>query len=396
MKLLVVSSRWPFSNKEAFLRPELSELARHFDAITVAPVHSPSGERQETPDGIDVLEWPLVSTALFVRAMRAVAARPVTVARTLFALARPAQRGAAKNACAALKGVALGQWAIEHQVDHIHAYWMSVPATVAMIAAGVAKISWSATAHRWDIYEQNAFDQKARSVSFVRTISARGSEDLRKLSPHLSERIVQVPIGTTVPERPVPVTSNREAFHVVCPASLVEVKGHEDLIEALALLRARGVPITCTFAGDGPLRAALAEKISNLALGSAVEFAGFVPQAQLLEWYCRGRVSAVVLASRENGHVMEGIPSALVEAMAYGIPVVATRSGSVGELVDERCGHIVPPQDPKALAEALFDVFQNDFEAHARAAAAYARVAAVHDVRRQMKQLSDKITTGIG
>ena len=307
------------------------------------------------------------------------------------ALARSRDPGHAKNALVALKGLALAHWSLENQIGHIHAYWLSSPATVAMIAGEVASIPWSATAHRWDIYERNALDLKARSAAFVRTISARGTRDLRERSPALGERIVQMPLGAVVPQRSSRRTPVSRAFHIVCPAALVAVKGHETLLEAVWQLRERGVPLLCTIAGEGPLRGALEQRIADRALGSSVRLAGFIPQERLHAWYRHGRVNVVVLASHEDVRAMEGIPSALVEAMAYGVPVVATSSGSVGELVDDRCGRIVPPGDPAALADAIFDVYRHPFEAFSRAANAYARVAAAHDVRRQMDALSERI-----
>ena len=391
MRLAVVSSRCPFGNKEPYLRTELRELARYFDRITLVPARPPRGNRQELPGHVDVLAWPLFSMELLIRAGRMLRSRPRSVARAILALARSKDPGRAKNAMVALKGLALAQWSLENGVGHIHAYWLSAPATVAMIAGEVAGIPWSATAHRWDIYERNALDLKAETAEFVRTISARGTSDLRKRSPSLRDRIVQMPLGAVVPSAPPQRARHSGAFRIVCPAALVAVKGHEDLIEAVASIRERGVPVVCTIAGEGPLRDDLLRLVKRRDLESAVQLAGFVPQERLHEWYCRGQVDAVVLASREDERAMEGIPSALVEAMAYGVPVVSTGSGSVGELLDEGCGHVVAPGDTAALADAILDVYRRPFEASARAAAAYARVAARHDVRQQMRVLSERI-----
>jgi colanic acid/amylovoran biosynthesis glycosyltransferase len=393
MRLVIVSSHWPFGNKEQFLQPELAEIAQHFQCVTVLPVHTPRGNATTLPDHAEVLAWPLLSVEILVRAWRSILMHPARVARTLTALMRSRQRGRVKNLSVVLKGLALAQWAVEHGIDHIHAYWLSTPASVAMIAGEVASIPWSATAHRWDIYERNALDVKARSVRFVRAISSRGARDLIQFSPELHDRVVHVPIGTFVPTELPPKRCTGGVFRIVCPAALVRVKGHEDLLTALALLENRGVQVECTIAGEGPLRNDLTRRVAQLSLESSVRLVGFVPQQQLHDWYRNGHVHAVVLASREDGSLMEGIPLALVEAMAYGIPVVATTSGSIGELLNDRCGRVVSPGDPRALADALLEVFQHPIDARARAANAYARVAAEHDVRRQMQCLSEIIST---
>lgn len=391
MKLVVVSSRFPFSNKEPYLRAELAELLHYFEDVTVIPARSPHGVRQRVPHCVGVLEWPLMSVGILGRALRMFLARPRTVATVLADLAASKDPGHVKNAFVVLKGLALGQWAREHHVGHIHAYWLSIPATIAMIAGKVANIPWSATAHRWDIYERNALALKAHSAAFVRTISMRGTRDLQTRTPELAERIVQMPIGTVVPKVAPRSARAVRGLHIMCPAALVPVKGHTDLLDALVFLRDRGVPFQCTIAGEGPLRAALERAAKERGFGSDVLFAGFLAQEHLHERYRQGLVDVVVLASREEGETMEGVPCALIEAMAYGVPVVSTSSGSIGELIDESCGRIVRPADPEALAAALADAYFEPFETSARAATAYARVCASHDVRAQMRTLSERI-----
>jgi glycosyltransferase involved in cell wall biosynthesis len=292
----------------------------------------------------------------------------------------------------ALKALALADWVTENAMDHIHAYWMSTPATVAMIAATTARVAWSSTAHRWDIYERNAFDAKEKSVSFVRTISTRGATDLATRMPSLNGRIMELRLGTLVPKTPV-FTRERNPFCIICPAALVAVKGHDDLLRAIATLRNSNVPIQCTLAGSGPLRRDLELTTARLGLRDAVTFAGFVPQATLHEWYRAGRFAAVVLSSRALGdREMEGVPSALIEAMAFGVPVVATDSGSIGELLDVGVARLVKAGDPGALAAALFDVYLDPRAAEARARRAYERVAAQYDASTQMQKLAAALT----
>jgi colanic acid/amylovoran biosynthesis glycosyltransferase len=298
-----------------------------------------------------------------------------------------------KNAAVLLKALALADWAERNGVDHLHAYWLSTPATVAMIAAVVSGARWSSTAHRWDIYERNAFDLKAKSVAFVRTISQRGADDLLQRAPALRGRIVAMRLGTVLPPPPVPRPPARD-FPIVCPAALVPVKGQRDLLQAASLLLQRGVPLRASLAGTGPLLEGLRDEAARLGCGDAVAFEGFVPQATLHRWYRDGRFRACVLASRADGvSAMEGIPAALIEAMAFGVPVVATDSGSIGELVCPQTGLLVAAGDPEALAGALEDVYRDPAAAFQRARRAYERVAARHDVRVQMRRLADALST---
>lgn len=389
-RLVLVSSRYPFGSQEAFLSTELSELVPHFERIAVMPVRPPaSPSRHAIPATVQILPWPLVNLQLLGRVARVLIKRPRKSIRAVAQILRSSDPGRLKNLSVALKALALADWVMENGFDHIHAYWMSTPATVAMLAAAVSDVNWSSTAHRWDIYERNAFDQKGGSVSFVRTISTRGTKDLATRMPSLNGRIMELRLGTAVLVEPKPASFDNATFHVVCPAALVPVKGHGDLFAALSELRDLGVPVRCTLCGTGPLQAQLEAQAAELGLKGIVEFAGFVPQPTLHQWYRDRRFAAVVLASRnEDERTMEGIPSALIEAMSFGLPVVTTNSGSVGELVDGRCGYVVDAGNPRDLARALFEVYYNPDGAQARAQRAREIVWERHNPSLQMQKLA--------
>jgi colanic acid/amylovoran biosynthesis glycosyltransferase len=389
-RLIVVTSRYPFGTQEAYLNTELAELKKYFERIAIVSVRPPASPRRHAvPHGVEVLSWPLFNWELLRRAAVAFATRPRAVLRALGQTFVSHDPGRVKNISVTLKALALAQWAMENDFDHIHSYWISTPATVAMIAATVSGVAWSSTAHRWDIYERNAFDVKERSASFVRTISSRGTIDLADRMPALHGRILQLRLGTVVPAAPVSSSSLNAEFRIVCPAALVPVKGHTDLFAAIAQMRRSGIPVRCILCGTGPLRTLLEDAVARLGLQDVVEFAGFVPQETLHDWYRAGRFAALVLASRDSGELaMEGIPSALVEAMAFGLPVVATDSGSVRELLDPQCGLLVKAEDPTELARALTDVYRDPEGAKTRARQAYQRVASEHDVCTQMRKFA--------
>lgn len=389
-RLVLVTARFPFGSQEAYLSAELGELAKHFERIAVMPVRAPAAPaKHDVPEGVEVLAWPLIGPEVVRRAAQAVRTAPSSSLHAIAQLLRSRDPGHVKNLAVAVKALALAQWTRERGFDHIHAYWMSTPATVAMVAAAASGVEWSATAHRWDIYERNAFDVKQRTASFVRTISARGTTDLTRRMPRLRDRVVELRLGMSLPSAPFPQRFADNDFRIVCPAAFVEIKGHDVLFAALARLRAWGVPVRCVLCGTGPLRRKLEATASGLHLQDVVEFAGFVPQRILHEWYRAGRFAAVVLASRFAGEkAMEGVPSTLIEAMAFGVPAVASDSGSIRELLDNRCGRIVRAGDAEQLAHALLGIYLDPESAQLRALRAYDRVAAQHDVRVQMRELA--------
>ncbi|MEQ4717345.1 glycosyltransferase [Nonomuraea sp. B19D2] len=128
---------------------------------------------------------------------------------------------------------------------------------------------------------------------------------------------------------------------VVCLARFRPEKGHEPLLDAAALLSRQGTPCTLVLVGDGPEENRVKEYASGLDVD--VRFAGPVTDARA--WLARADV--VVLPS-----LSEGLSNAVMEAMAQRRPIVATAVGGTPELLVDR-GVLVPPGDPKALAEGI-------------------------------------------
>jgi glycosyltransferase involved in cell wall biosynthesis len=154
------------------------------------------------------------------------------------------------------------------------------------------------------------------------------------------------------------------ALTVLCAASFIARKGHTYLIQAVARLIEQGTKVRLLLAGDGELRSALEDQVARSNLSQWVAILGYVPHEKLLELYVREDIGAFVLPSL--GLDGEGIPVSLMEAMAFGVPVISTETGGIPELLGGGAGIIVPPADPAALAAAI------------------ARLAADPDLRRRL------------
>ncbi len=138
-----------------------------------------------------------------------------------------------------------------------------------------------------------------------------------------------------------------DRFEILCPARLETYKGVDVLLRAFAVVVARHPEAHLTIAGDGRLRSELRKLARRLGIQGSVNFAGTLPPSRMAAALCAA--DAVVLPSRS-----EGLPLALLEAMALGKPVVATRAGGMPEMI--RClenGLLVPIGEPSAMAEAL-------------------------------------------
>jgi sugar transferase (PEP-CTERM/EpsH1 system associated) len=136
-----------------------------------------------------------------------------------------------------------------------------------------------------------------------------------------------------------------DAFVVGTAGRLVPVKDHATLLEALARMAGEGRSFLAVIAGDGPLRAELATKAAALGIADRVRLLGHQPDIERVF----AALDVFVLSS-----VSEGLSNTILEAMASGVAVVATRVGGADELVvDGETGVLVPSQAPDAMARAI-------------------------------------------
>lgn len=161
-------------------------------------------------------------------------------------------------------------------------------------------------------------------------------------------------------------------------ANLIHYKGHTHLLAAGRRVAGRFPRLTFLLVGEGPCRAALERQAAGLGLAERVRFLGSrrdVPALLAL-------MDVVALPSLE-----EGFPNALLEAMAAGKPVVASRVGGVPEAVVEgQTGLLVPPGDPAALAEALLALLEDPARAAAMGAAGRRHVAERFGMARMVEE----------
>jgi glycosyltransferase involved in cell wall biosynthesis len=358
MRIAYVTSTLPFGSGEAFVIPELRALERLGHEVWLVPMRPQSSQVMHDdarPLLARTLAAPVLSPAIVASAAAETVRAPGKVGRALAPVGSSRNaRILAKNLLIAPKALWLARRLRELRIEHVHAHWGSTSATLAMVASELAGLPWSFTAHRWDIAEDNLLARKARSASFVRAISADGLADLQRRVGDGSPTAL-IHMGVDLPawdERPALPAAG--ALRVLVPASLVEVKGHAPFLHAVGDLRSRGIVIRVELAGDGPLRSELEALATQLGLSDAVRFLGVLSHTELLKRLQRGAWDLVVIPSvpTPSGE-KEGIPVALVEAMACGVPVVASALGGIPELLDGGGGVLVPPGQPELLADAV-------------------------------------------
>ena len=149
------------------------------------------------------------------------------------------------------------------------------------------------------------------------------------------------------------------AWRCVQAGRLIEKKGIATTLAAFAEF-ARGCPrATLTIAGEGPLREALWQRAAELGIAGRVFFAGFLDQEKLRALYAQAHLFLHPSEMGPDGN-QEGVPNAMLEAMASGLPVLATRHGGIPEAVEHGVsGLLVPEKDSRALAGALMELSTN-------------------------------------
>ena len=399
MRLLVVTVSAPFGPAEAFAAAELKSLRALGHRVTVAPVR-PRGQivHREFDQAADsVLVAPLLSPAVLVAAVAEAIRAPRTVAGLILLLARSGSAGIlAKNLAVFPKALWLARRARQQNIDHIHAYWATTPATVGMVASAAAGTGFSFTAHAADIDEDNLLLLKSTRASLLRVISRDGER--RVLQAGVSPIVIRlVRLGVEVPDRPAPRPKLRGHLVVLVPAAFHPMKGHIYLLQALRLVGSSSptVDVRLELAGSGPLEEDLRRRAQELGVANAVTFLGQLPHEMLFARYRAASVDAVALASATKGaRLAEGIPVSLIEAMSHGIPVVAANSGGVPELVDETTGILVAMRDPVALAAAFRSLALDPELGDRLGAAGRARVKRNYDVRLTAAELVEAMRPG--
>lgn len=399
-RIAYITVRLPgVSSGEEFLLPEIQELAKQgFDLTLVPREGSPHVPRaREGAGGVATICHGLVSPEIIWQFVRTFGREPGSILRiTRDCCFGTSLSNIVRNFRVLPKGVWLGRMVRGQSIDHIYAHWGASTATLADIAHRVSGVPWSLTLHRGDIVQNNRLQQKVRSASFTRFISLSGVALFEQVTGHVPDSIGNVHVihmGVEVP--PIAIPTERafsNPFLIVCPANLIPVKGHLFLLEAMQILKQRGVDVRLFLAGDGVLRSTLEAWVEEHNLCDRVTFLGQLDHAQLLDGYREQRFHAVVIPSIDmgNGH-HEGIPVSLMEGMAHGVPVISTETGGIPELLHGGAGLLIPPQNSEKLADAIESLaVDHDFAAKT-GRTGRARVEAEFEIGKVVERITDCI-----
>ena len=283
-----------------------------------------------------------------VRALRR-PGRYLSALRLAWKTAPKGVRGRLYNLIYFAEAVTLADHMHARGVVHLHNHIAKASCTVAMLASALSGIPYSFTLHGPDIFFEPhhwRLDTKIERAAFVACISEFCRSQAMLFSDRAQWDKLHIVHCGVEPDRYAP-SDRPPGRHMTFVGRLAAVKGVPVLLQALKQARDALPDLRLTLIGDGPERPVLEAEATAMQLGPAVHFAGYKSQDDVAR--ALSETDLLVLPS-----FAEGVPVVLMEAMAAGKPVVATRVAGVGELVEDgRTGLLVPPGDTDALAAAI-------------------------------------------
>ena len=239
-------------------------------------------------------------------------------------------------------------------VAHLHSHFISLPTDIALLVSRLLGLPFSVSAHAKDIYLGQPTDlrRKLTAARFTVTCTEANRQVLAGIAPQAAVHRMYHGIdhGLFHPRQRL---ADGQVPLIVSVGRLRAKKGLDCLIDACALLRQRGVDFGCEIVGYGDEQAALAAQIGRLGLADRVRLVGKLAREQVIARYARAAVYVQPSRIAADGD-RDGIPNVLLEAMAMGLPVVASRVSGIPELVEHGLnGLLVDADRPEQLADAI-------------------------------------------
>ncbi|MCC6486630.1 MAG: glycosyltransferase [Candidatus Hydrogenedentes bacterium] len=272
-----------------------------------------------------------------------------------------------------------------HGLTHLHNHLGDSSCTVAMLAAELGGFTFSFTLHGPGIFFEPyrwRLDAKLARAAFVCCISHFcRSQAMLWTAPERWNRLHVVHCGVE-PESYTQRQHEGAGKELLFIGRLTAAKGIPILLESMDLLHKSHPGVHLVLAGDGPDRDWVVSRAAELGLRDCVEVTGFLSPDSVKERLLQADV--FVMAS-----FAEGVPAVLMEAMASGLPVVATRIAGIPELVEDGVsGFLVPPGDASSLADRMRTLLDNPDLRNRMGAAGRAKIEREFDTRQEVAKIA--------
>lgn len=348
-RLAYLFERFPAFTK-TFCAREVAELYSQNLRVPVFSIRRPNDDRPlNIPlDGVDIRYLP-DSNSLRFKVLTRLAAKRFSH------IWNPKQDPRDKHRF--YEALHLGPLLEKEGVTALHAHFAGMAARTAWWIKRLFGIPYSFTGHANDIFVEKPdqrlpLAQLIQDAEFVATETEFSTQYLQSKFPESGGKVHRVYNGINLdPFRPADPAAG--SLEMIAIGRLIPKKGFEMLIHACNMLVSRGLKLHCRIVGAGPEHVPLRQLIDQFRLEKFVELVGPKAQPEIVELLARSNLFVFPAVEDGTGD-RDNLPTVIIEAMASGLPVVATGLGGIGEIVTHKSnGLIVPEKDPDALADAI-------------------------------------------
>jgi colanic acid/amylovoran biosynthesis glycosyltransferase len=276
----------------------------------------------------------------------------------------------------------------DENIDHIHVHYASHPALVAYIIHQFTGISYSITIHSHDIYDNHVMlKQKLEAAKFLITISNFNVDYLvNLLGKWVQDKVFVIHSGVNLSEfipKKLRQQNNSQKYIILQIGSLHWKKGQSYLLNAIKLLDDEIDDLQVQIIGDGPERKKIEKMINELSLTKTVQLLGPKTQSEVKKFL--RNADCYIQTS-----VSEGIPVALMEALACELPVISTNITGIPELVIHgKTGILIPPKDEVAIVDAITFIKNNPAIAKKYGKAGRSYIESEYNLQKNVGKLID-------
>jgi len=267
------------------------------------------------------------------------------------------------------------------RVTHLHAEFADLPSVFVVSLARELGLSYSIGVHARDVqackYNLSAL---LGSANFVTACNASARDAVYSCCPELVGRVRLIHHGVRLNEwqfakRPA---EHGSVLKLLFVGRFVEKKGVQFLLQAAFAARNAGLNLQLTLVGGGPAEVRLRELVADLQLDAVVQWAGIIPRLAVRRAMTAADCLVVPSVVAGDGDV-DGIPNVVVEAMATGLPVVATRVGGLAEVVSDDTAWVCQAASAEDITVRLNEIQRKRSEVHEKCTKARRLIEAEFD-----------------
>ncbi|EST90320.1 hypothetical protein T233_00623 [Vagococcus lutrae LBD1] len=339
--LLLVTNYYPYHKGEEYLESEIEYLANEFDKVFIAPtmVQKDMKKTRKVPNNCQVINTIYSGSKiekLFQSLKRTNMCKEKNIKYRIYT-------NYFENRSQLMANKVLNQLDgtdfLEYENHVIYSYWLYTTARISVILKEklIPSSKVVTRAHRYDLYEEESpfkflplREKLLEDLDYVYPCSDDGTNYLKEKYPLFSNKIITKRLGTEAPKKMNNLLENG-VVHIVSVSACRKVKRLDRIIESLKILNDNNIKFYWTHIGDGPEKENLLDMAKEYLPTESFRFLGFLPNAEVKAFYERNSVDLFLNVSES-----EGVPVSIMEAMSYGIPIIATDVGGTREIVKNK------------------------------------------------------------